>query len=270
VTEVVFEKTLGTPIAEGRTAEIYPWGEDHVLKLYRDGFPRDWVDHEARVARVIVEAGIPTPAPGAIVEAQGRRGIVYERVTGISMLDDMQARPWTLLRHARDLARLQVQVNHLMAPELPAYRDDLAQRIGQAPDLPDALRARVLKLVPALPDGQALCHGDLHPDNVLISPEGPVIIDWMTAKAGDPWADVARSSLIMTVGIAAAPMPISPLVRLFSGLYHRIYLRTYVNVNRGSGDEHERWLPIVAAARLNEGIAGEREALLQLIRAAVG
>ncbi len=261
---------LGTPIAQGRTAEVYAWGEGHVLKLYREAFPGDWVDHEARVARIIVAAGIPTPAPGATVEAQGRRGIVYERVAGPSMLADLQARPWTLFRHARDLATLQAQVHAIAAPDLPAYRDSLARSIAQAPDLPDELRARVMALVPALPDGQALCHGDFHPDNVLITPDGPVIIDWMTAKAGDPWADVARSSLILTVGIAAAPMPISPLIRLFSGLYHRVYLRTYARLSGGSNGARDRWLPVVAAARLNEGIEGEREALLQLVRAAVG
>ena len=263
--------SLGDPIAQGRTAEIYAWGEVHILKLYRDWCPPDWVEHEARVARIIVDAGIPTPAPGAIVEAQGRRGIVYERVmTGVSMLADLQARPWTMWRHARDLARLQAQVHRLTVPELPAYRDSLARAIEQAPDLPDDLRARVLALVPALPNGQALCHGDFHPDNVLITSKGPVIIDWMTAKAGDPWADVARSSLIQTVGIAAAPVPISPLIRLFSGLYHRIYLRTYAKLNGRSDSERKRWLPVVAAARLNDGIEGERAALLQLVRAAVG
>jgi uncharacterized protein (TIGR02172 family) len=262
--------SLSTPIAMGRTAEVYAWGEGHVLKLYREQFPRDWVDHEARVARTIVEAGIPTPAPGAIVEAQGRRGIVYARVTGISMLADLQARPWTLFRHARDLARLQAQVHRITAPQLPSYRDSMARAIGQAPDLPDDLRAKVLALMPALPEGQALCHGDFHPDNVLITPEGPVIIDWMTAKAGDPWADVARTSLILTVGIAAAPVPISRLLRLFTGFYHSLYLKYYAKYTGGNDGGRERWLPVVAAARLNERIEGEREALLQLVREAVG
>jgi hypothetical protein len=41
---------LRPPIAEGRTAEIYLWDENHVLKLYRDWCPPDWVEYEARIA----------------------------------------------------------------------------------------------------------------------------------------------------------------------------------------------------------------------------
>lgn len=48
--------SLSTPIAEGRTADVYAWDDTHILKLYRDWCPSDWVDHEARVARAIAEA----------------------------------------------------------------------------------------------------------------------------------------------------------------------------------------------------------------------
>lgn len=37
----------------------------------------------------------------------------------------------------------------------------------------------------------ALLHRDLHPANVILSPEGPVVIDWTNAAAGDPAVDVA-------------------------------------------------------------------------------
>src|SRR5574338_1237169 len=66
-----------TPLAEGRTAEIFLWDEDHILKLYRDWCPADWVDYESRVAHAIHAAGIPSPAAGEIVEVDGRRGLVY-------------------------------------------------------------------------------------------------------------------------------------------------------------------------------------------------
>ena len=45
-------------------------------------------------------------------------------------------------------------------------------------------------------DGQSLLHLDLHPDNVLMSPTGPVVIDWTNARAGDPDTDVALTWLI--------------------------------------------------------------------------
>lgn len=80
-----------TPIAQGRTAEIFPWNDRNILKLYRDWCPPDWVEYEARIARAVFEAGVPSPAAGEIVEINGRRGLIYERLEGISMPQDMNA-----------------------------------------------------------------------------------------------------------------------------------------------------------------------------------
>jgi len=256
---------LTAPIAEGRTAELFDWDADHVLKLYRSWCPPHWVEHEAYVTRVIARAGIPTPAAGEVIEVDGRQGIVYQRVTGFSMLDDMRKRPWLLLRHARSLADLQARFHRLTVPGLHAYRDGLRHSISRAPHLPEPQRARALKLLETLPDGQSLCHGDFHPGNVLISARGPVVIDWMTASLGDPWADVARTSMILTIGVKAAGKQAPPHLRLLSGLFHRTYLERYRALVPDGRDRLARWLPIIAAARLNEQIAPERAALLQMV-----
>ncbi|KAA8746258.1 phosphotransferase family protein [Paenibacillus sp. UASWS1643] len=46
-----------------------------------------------------------------------------------------------------------------------------------------------------LPDQQQICHGDFHPDNVMLSEAGDQywVTDWMTGMSGDPAGDVARS-----------------------------------------------------------------------------
>ncbi|MGW1549107.1 aminoglycoside phosphotransferase family protein [Streptomyces sp. NPDC002346] len=46
-------------------------------------------------------------------------------------------------------------------------------------------------------------HLDLHPDNVILTGRGPVVIDWSNAGAGDPAADVAMT--MVTVGSADVP-----------------------------------------------------------------
>jgi hypothetical protein len=50
---------LSKPMAEGRTAEIHPWEDGYILKFYRDWYPADWVECEARLARAAYAAGIP-------------------------------------------------------------------------------------------------------------------------------------------------------------------------------------------------------------------
>ncbi len=172
------------PIAEGRTAEIFLWDEDHILKLYRDWCPSHWVQDEARIAQAVYDAGIPSPAAGEIMEMNGRQGLIYERIQGISMLQDMNAHPWMILKHARSLAELQVKINKQSFTGLPSYKEGLRYAIGKTPHLPDDLRNKTLAWLDTLLDGQRLCHGDYHPGNVILTEAGPIVIDWMTARAG--------------------------------------------------------------------------------------
>jgi aminoglycoside phosphotransferase (APT) family kinase protein len=224
------------------------------------------VDYEARIARAIHEAGIPSPAAGEIVKVDGRRGLVYERLEGISMLQDMNARPWTLLKHARSLAELHVRINQQSITGLPLYKDHLNYDIGHAPHLNEELRSRVLALLEHLPSGENVCHGDFHPGNVLITKRGPVVIDWMTASAGSPWTDVARTSLLLTIGPKGAGKQVSPIIRMIVGLYYRAYLRRYKAFIQDTGNELSRWVPVIAAARLSEEIIPEREALIKVVK----
>ena len=42
-----------------------------------------------------------------------------------------------------------------------------------------------------------MLHLDLHPLNVLMGPDGPVVIDWTNARPGPPGLDVAMTALIL-------------------------------------------------------------------------
>jgi Ser/Thr protein kinase RdoA (MazF antagonist) len=255
-----------TPIAQGRTSEIYPWDDGHVLKLFRDWCPSDWVDYEAKIARAVYEAGIPCPAPGEIVEVDGKRGLIYERLDGISMLEDLNARPWMGLKHARSLAELQVEINQKSSISLPTYKDRLSDDIRSTAQLNEDLRKEALDLLDFLPNRQNICHGDFHPGNVLITKKGPIVIDWMTACTGSPWGDVARTSLLLSVGAKTAGKQVRPIVRIMVRLYHWIYLNRYRMLIPDTENEMDRWMPVIAAARLNEEIIPEREVLIELVK----
>lgn len=253
-------------LSQGRTAEIYAWDDGHVLKLFRDWCPADWVDYEEKMARSVYEAGVPSPAPGEIIEADGRRGLVYERLDGVSMLQDMNVRPWRMFSHARSLAELQVRIHQLSIPGLPTYKDRLNYDIRNTSHLSEDWRKKACAMLESLPHGDKLCHGDYHPGNVLITPRGPVVIDWMTACAGSPWADVARSSLLLRIGAKAAGKQVRPIIRLGVRLYHRTYLNRYRVLNPDASNELALWGAVIAAGRLNEGIAPEQEALIKMVK----
>jgi uncharacterized protein (TIGR02172 family) len=253
------------PIAQGRTAEIFSWDDSRVLKLYFDWCPSNWVEYESRIARAVHDAGIPTPVAGEIVEVNGRRGLIYERVEGISMLQDLNSRPWTLMRHAHSLAELQIKIHRQFIADLPSYKEQLHRAISSTPHLSEILREKYLHQLASLPEGNSLCHGDYHPGNIILARNGPVIIDWMTACSGNHWADVARTGLLLTIGPKGAPNLVSPLLQLAIRFFHRMYLNRYLKTLPDKSNELKHWVPVIAAARLNEDIAPEREALLKIL-----
>ena len=66
-------------------------GKREKSKLFREWFSLSAIEHEARVARIVHESGLPVPAVGDLVEIAGRHGLVYERVIGVSMLKTFES-----------------------------------------------------------------------------------------------------------------------------------------------------------------------------------
>ena len=258
---------VGAPLARGRTAEVFAWKDGQVLKLFFDWVPPVWVETEAKVSRLVYEAGLPAPAIEGLVEVNGRRGIVFERVEGPSMLGEWKSKPLILVRSARQLAELHAATHALVGAELPANRQRLEGSIRAAQALPAPMKEAVLSALARLPDGDALLHGDFHPDNVIMTARGPIIIDWMTATRGNPLADVARTSMLL--GLAALPPGTRGRWVIEAGrkLYHATYLRRYLELRPASREEIAAWRLPILAARLNENIAPEQAQLLALIEA---
>jgi uncharacterized protein (TIGR02172 family) len=256
----------GPRIGVGRTAEVYAWGDHQILKLYRADMPREWVHHEARIGQIVADAGVHAPAIGDTVEVDGRLGILYERITGPSMLDALAHQPWRLPSLARQFAQVHATMHACARPELPSQRQSLSRAIAYASGLDDVVRQRILVALDRMPGGESVCHGDYHPGNIILSPHGPVVIDWMTACHGNALADVARTMLLLRVGVLPQDTPLAQ--RVMTPLIRRAFLAAYLKAYRAlrslSEAEIEAWLPILAAARLNEGIEAEKTQLHRL------
>ena len=258
----------GPLIARGRTAEVYAWQDKQVLKLFHAWCPPHWVEQEVNVGRVMATKTLPTPKLIDTLKIADRQGIIYERVDGPSMLKLSNTRMWLVVRLARQLAELHTQIHEQDGSGFPSLHSSLRSTIRQVESLPPDLKTAVLQQLDKLPDGNALCHFDFHPGQVLLTTGSPAIIDWMTACQGHPLADVARTSIIFMVAqMPGANWAMRAMVDLWRGLFHRTYIDRYLALHPGiSGDEITAWRIPVAAGRLKEGIPGEQEALLKFIR----
>ena len=261
------EPVLGKLIAVGRTAEVYALNEDRVIKLFYDWCDPQWVQHEIDVANLISTLPIATPKILDSVEIQGRKGIIYQRMDGPSLLKLTTKKPWRVIHFARLFAELHTEIHKNKVKELPSQRTALINVMKQLESLTADQKANVLDLLDELPDDNTLCHLDFHPDQVLITDNGPAVIDWMTAKQGHPLCDVSRTCVLLKFGqVPYGSWVTHMLINSWRKIFYRTYIRYYLKLNPGASKELlDKWMMPVAAARLNEAIAGEREPILHFI-----
>jgi uncharacterized protein (TIGR02172 family) len=245
----------GELIGAGRTAEVYAWGDDRVLKLYFPFMGREPIEREFSTTRAVRDLGLPVPAADEMIEEEGRLGIVFERLRGPSLSKIVMKNPTRLTEIAQTLAQLHALMH---SKSLPAgacsQRGQIEYGIGAAADLTSAEKEGMRARLAALPDGDAVCHGDFHVDNVILTDDGPVVIDWMTGSRGNPSADIARTELLFATGglPPGTPLVMTALLNSARLLAYRSYLRRYSRLRPVSRDAIREWLPAVAAARLSE------------------
>ena len=149
----------GPLLAAGREADVYALDDRRVLRRYRRDVD---VTGEADAMRYLAGLGYPVPA---VHEATGR-DMVLERLDGPTMAQALFA------------AELGLE-------EAAAHLADLLSRLHDLPPWPGA------------PAGSALVHLDLHPENVLMTARGPVVIDWCNVRPGEPDLDTGLTALIL-------------------------------------------------------------------------
>ena len=183
------------------------------------------------------------------------------------MMNELSIKPWLLVRYSRLLADLQLRINQQIASDLPSLKEYLATTIPNIEELPKELKEYSLSTLAILPESDHLCHFDFHPDQVILSPEGPVVIDWMTSFKAEPAADVARTSILATLGrVDHLNRMTRIMVEIGKRSLYRVYLRRYLKENKEVRiDRVKKWMIPIAAARLTENVPGEKDIICQFI-----
>ncbi len=243
---------LDHPIAVGRTAELFAWGDGRVIKLIRPDFPPYLADQEWRNALAAWQLGVPSPQPFELLEVNGRRGVVFERIQGPNLIQSLQRHPFQLVGYARLLARQQASLHAIPAPMFPSQQERIQRNLATSTFLPADLKKRLLQRLAALPGGDKLCHGDFHPQNIILAARGPLIIDWEGCMRGNPSADVAVTRLWMRYAVTFVAGAAGWLLRQAGCLFERAYLAEYNRLAPAPADHQEIWIALVLAARLPE------------------
>ena len=256
----------GRIIGRGNTAEVYEWGEDKVLKLFIPGYSEAACRREFAAARYVSERLGIAPRAYEVIRVGDRVGAVYERVFGDTMANQMVRKPWKIAFFARKMASIHAAIHIPVSLEAYGLKDKLANAIDSAAALGEDEKTAVLKHLGTLPDGNAICHFDFHPKNIMISGGRYYVIDWIDGCVGDPLADVARTLLLARHGVSPG---LNGAKKLLVGIIQRFvlshYLREYIRLTGVSAADISRWELPVAAARLSETITQAESQALRLV-----
>jgi aminoglycoside phosphotransferase (APT) family kinase protein len=190
--------SLGEKIGEGAYSDVHAWAPGQVVKLFKAGFPRRHSWWEARMIRAVCAAGAPAPEVLGEVTLEGRFGIVLRRLDGPTLLQLSRSGAMTPDQVGSVLATLYTSVHKTAPPpDVPFLRDrmDGTLRLSSGM-LPEHIATGILTLIERLAPGDGLCHGDVHPGNVIMTADGPRLVDWGGATRAPAGLDLACCHVI--------------------------------------------------------------------------
>jgi aminoglycoside phosphotransferase (APT) family kinase protein len=207
---------------------------------------------ELAVQRTVAELGFTTPSvrlAGPVDDELGGSWSVMDFADGVPPLGDLNGiaalrrAPALFDRLPRQLAVAMAGI-HALDPEpasaaVEATAPSVAWRVEQLlqhfeagaeglgrPDLVTAVR--LLAQRRPLEGTTTICHGDLHPFNLLVADDGRVtVIDWTAAIRAEPVYDVAFTSLLLAHPPLDATGPLDAIITWVGGRIARRFISHY-------------------------------------------
>jgi aminoglycoside phosphotransferase (APT) family kinase protein len=241
------------------------WPRELVARIMPEGAP---AHKETVVQAAVASAGFPTPlvrASGSDRGADcglGRAFMVMDRARGTHLVSGL-AGPGAIVSavaatrkipgllattmarlHSLDPAPVRDQLGSscdvpLTVPEMLTRLRDMACEYRRA-DLSAA--AQWLIDSPLAPAPEVICHGDLHPFNVLVDGGSICVLDWTAALLAPRTYDVAFTSLLLAEPPVDVPRALRPVVRQLGARLARRFVARYEQAAGVQVDPSElRW-----------------------------
>jgi len=213
-----------------------------LIKVYQSA-PYDYVEQACLRQKFVRDAGLPIPAALGVKRiSETETALEMEYWEGQPLTSLYQGQGEEALRKAlRIMARLQCRMYAIDAGGLPDLTAMYAREITATPYLTPLLKETLLARMKSLDKGRTnLCHGDIHPLNIMTHGGKSWIIDWEDASRGDPAAD-ACMAYFYAVRWAAKE----------NSRGDEWYLRIFCEESGVPREEVLAWLPVIAGVQVN-------------------
>jgi aminoglycoside phosphotransferase (APT) family kinase protein len=228
---------------------------------------------EAEVQRAVAAQGVPTPhvwvsrpddhrggwwsvmdfSPGQPLLA-GLDGIAaLRRAPSLLRTLPQQLAQTTVAVHCVDPEPVTAAVRRA-APDVSWSSHDVLEHLRLGAEVADRadIVAALDRLAATMPDSshEVVCHGDLHPFNVLDHDGQNVVLDWTGAVLADPCFDLAFTELLLANPPLVLPGPLAAIGRAAGRLLARRFLTAYTLANPGVPLTSLGWYRALHGARV--------------------
>ena len=221
-------------------------------KIYRDGNklvkvylsdPYEYVEKAFHRQKFAYDSGLPVPTVFGIKKINATEtAIEMEYIEGKPLVSMYEGKGEAMrIKAMRVMAKLQCQMNSIDASSLPDLTDMYVHEITATPYLTAHQKKVLLARMKSLDKGKInLCHGDIHPYNIMYNDEKYWIIDWEDAGKGDPAAD-ACMQYFYSMRWAAKE----------NHQDHLQYLQIFCEASGIPQEDILAWLPVIAGVQVN-------------------
>jgi tRNA A-37 threonylcarbamoyl transferase component Bud32 len=259
----------GALIGKGRDAEVFLWGENKVIKLFRTEVSKERIDLEYRISELVQKHYQYAPKVFGKINLDNREGIVYEFIEGKTINENIPKHLLKVRTFGKCLGTLHAKMHKQKTYKIRSQKPYFEQKIRNSSLLSNKKEDVIINYLYSLKDGDSLCHGDFHPDNVLLANNNPFVIDWSNLTIGNHYADIARTTYLLKRGTDPnAPQRSAvykAVAKVFRFIFYRSYYKSYEKICKILKNEIKAWEIIICAARLNENIPEEVDYLVKRI-----
>lgn len=254
-------------IGVGRQAEVYEGDNGLAVKVYNSSVSINHIKYEADISERVAEVCIKAPRFYGIWNQDDRYGLQFELIEGEMLSTQMSRHILDIRRYSREIAKLHSEIHKNSITGLHSTIDKFEWRLRQYKNLDSNVLKSLLEFIKNS-QTESLCHGDLHPDNIIVNKHDEMrIVDWVDAYCGNPLSDVARTYYLLSKGVSPEKKPY--FVRIIESIARKIIAKEYLHSYFGNKPipkrEFDIWQLIIQICRCTDGIEEEKAYLQRSI-----